>query len=59
MEEGFFLKDHTGQHAAQTPHVQAVVVHLEHNVAVLQSLAKNRATDEQEEGEEEDGTPTW
>lgn len=28
MKEGFFLKDHTSQHAAQTPHVQTVVIHL-------------------------------
>lgn len=28
MEERLFLEDHTGQHTAQTPHVQTVVVHL-------------------------------
>jgi len=28
MEEGLLLEDHTGQHASQAPHVQAVVVHL-------------------------------
>lgn len=30
VEEGLFLKDHTGQHAAQAPHVQTVVIHLKH-----------------------------
>lgn len=29
VEEGLLPEDHTGQHAAQTPHVQAVVIHLE------------------------------
>ena len=28
VKEGFFSEDHAGEHAAQTPHVQAVVVHL-------------------------------
>lgn len=31
MEEGLFLEDHTGQHAAQTPHVQTIVIHLTGN----------------------------
>ncbi len=28
MKERLFLKDHTGQHAAETPHVQTVIIHL-------------------------------
>ena len=28
MEEGFLLKDHTGQHTPQAPHIKAVVIHL-------------------------------
>ena len=28
MKERFLSKNHTGKHAAQTPHVQAVVIHL-------------------------------
>lgn len=38
MEEGLFLKDHTGQHAAKTPHVQTVVVHLTGNHRMHQLL---------------------
>lgn len=29
MEEGLFTEDHGGEHGAQTPHVQAVVILLE------------------------------
>lgn len=29
MKERFLPEDHAGQHAPQTPHVQAVVVHLQ------------------------------
>lgn len=29
MKERFLSEDHTGEHAAQTPHVQAVVIHLQ------------------------------
>lgn len=28
MKERLFLEDHTGQHAAETPHVQTVIIHL-------------------------------
>lgn len=28
MKERFLPEDHAGKHATQTPHVQAVVVHL-------------------------------
>lgn len=29
MKERFLPEDHAGEHATQTPHVQAVVVHLQ------------------------------
>lgn len=30
MEERLLPEDHAGQHAAQAPHIQTVVVHLKH-----------------------------
>lgn len=29
VKEGFLSEDHAGEHATQTPHVQAVVIHLQ------------------------------
>lgn len=34
MEEGLLPEDHAGQHTAQTPHVQTVVIHLKHSRCV-------------------------
>lgn len=34
VEEGLLPEDHARQHAAQAPHIQAVVVHLRHKTSV-------------------------
>jgi len=43
MEEGLLSEDHAGQHAAQTPHVQAVVIHLQIITHVIRTHATSNS----------------
>lgn len=49
VEERLLPEDHAGQHAAQAPHVQTVVIHLEEEDSQISELEKS-----QDGGMEED-----
>lgn len=49
VEERLLPEDHAGQHAAQAPHVQTIVIHLEEEDSKISELEKS-----QDGGMEED-----
>ena len=42
VEERLLPEDHAGQHAAQAPHVQTVVIHLEEEDSQISELEKSQ-----------------